>query len=750
MSKSQARTDNDFDIVFTKVDEAPSLASYSLLPIIKKFLHTSGIKLATRDISLAARILAQFPERLLPHQRVDDELTMLGELAKTPQANIIKLPNISATIPQLKDAIKELKQKGFSIPDFCETPKNDEDQEVVKKYAKVLGSAVNPVLREGNSDRRAPKAVKAFAMKNPQKMGAWFKESQTHVSSMQKDDFRNNEQSLTVPGASSGTGAIEFIGENGVTTILGDAIHLEHGAVLDATMMNIQALKAFYKAQIEDAKNKGILFSVHLKATMMKTSDPVLFGHAVFTFLEEVCVKNQEIFTKIGVDPNNGLADLLMKIETLPKTIRDKLVNDVEECLESGPLLYMVDSQKGITNLHVPNDVIIDASMPSIIKSGGKGWSKDGRETDVKCVIPDSTYADVYAETIKFCIENGAFNPAEMGSVSNIGLMAQKAEEYGSHSRTFIARDKGVIRVSDLEGLTLFQHDVEKGDIWRLCEAKDAPIRNWVKLAISRARLSGHPVIFWLDSTRPHDVEIIKKVQKEFMLADIKGLDIQIMTPAAATKASLDRVKRGLNTISVTGNVLRDYLTDLFPILELGTSAKMLSIVPLMNGGGLFETGAGGSAPKHVAQLIKEGHLRWDSLGEFTALSASLDHLNLYAKNPVAKVLSKTLDVATKQILDRGKSPKRNVNELDNRESHFYLALYWAKELSEQELDEKLKTAFTEIFEKLESNRTAIGKELKEAQGSPASLGGYYLPDPELTSKIMRPSKKFNDIIDQR
>ena len=748
MPKSQHITGDKYDIIFTKVDEAPSLASYSILPIIYKFLSVSGIKMGFRDISLAARILAKFPERLLPDQRVEDELTKLGELAKTPQANIIKLPNISATIPQLKNVIQELKQKGFDIPDFCETPKTIEERETFNKYAKVLGSAVNPVLREGNSDRRAPDAVKAFAMKNPHKMGSWTKKSQTHVSTMQKNDFRSNEKSLTVTDELAGEVKIEFVDQNGVTTALGETMQLEYGAVIDATMMNVRALKTFYKEQIEDAKNSGVLFSVHLKATMMKISDPVLFGHAVVVFLEDVFIKHSEIFAKIGVNPNNGIGDLIAKIEAQPALLRDEITKDIENCLKARPTIHMVDSDNGITNLHVPNDIIIDASMPAIIKSGGKGWGPNGSEGDIKCVIPDSTYADVYAETIKFCIENGAFDPTEMGSVSNIGLMAQKAEEYGSHSRTFLAPNQGAIRVCDANGNMLIQHDVEQGDIWRLCEAKDAPIRNWVQLAISRARQSGHPAIFWLDRNRPHDVEIIKKVREEIIRDEIKGLNIQIMSPKEATKFSLDRVKKGLNTISVTGNVLRDYLTDLFPILELGTSAKMLSIVPLMNGGGLFETGAGGSAPKHVIQFIKEGHLRWDSLGEFTALAASLEQLNLYTRNPKAKILSKTLDAATKKILDRGKSPKRKVGELDSRGSHFYLALYWAEELSKQKLDGELKNTFGAIYESLKNGESAIIKELEESQGSPALVGGYYLPDPRLVSKIMRPSAIFNGIID--
>ena len=748
MSKSQNIIGDHYDIVFTRVDEAPLLASYSVLPIIEKFLRISGIKIASKDISLAARILAKFPERLLPDQRTEDELEKLGELAKTPLANIIKLPNISATIPQLKNAIKELQQKGFAIPDFIEIPETLEEHEIFSRYTKVLGSAVNPILREGNSDRRAPEAVKAFAKKNPHKMGFWSKESQTHVSTMQKDDFRNNEKSLTVTDNLSGEARIEFVGLGGVVTALGESMHLDHGAIIDATMMNVRALKTFYKEQIEDIKNSGVLFSIHLKATMMKISDPVLFGHAVAIFLENVFDKHNEVFTKIGVNPNNGVGDLISKINALPALIRDEITKDIEKCFAERPAIHMVDSDNGITNLHIPNDVIIDASMPAIIKSGGKGWHPDGSEADIKCVIPDSTYADVYAETIKFCIKNGAFDPTKMGSVSNVGLMAQKAEEYGSHARTFVAPNNGVIRVCDAHGRTLIQHKVEQGDIWRLCEAKDAPIRNWIQLAISRARQSGHPAIFWLDVNRPHDAEIIKKVREELKQVNLEGLNIEIMSPKEATKFSLDRVKNGLNTISVTGNVLRDYLTDLFPILELGTSAKMLSIVPLMNGGGLFETGAGGSAPKHVVQFINEGHLRWDSLGEFTALAASLDQLNLHTKNPKAKILSQTLDAATKKILDSGKSPKRKVGELDNRGSHYYLALYWAEELSKQKLDEELKNTFGPIFESLKNSELAIVKELEESQGSPALIGGYYLPDPELVSKIMRPSAIFNGIID--
>lgn len=739
--------DTSPDIIYTKVDEAPELASGSFLPIIQAFAGAAGIDVGTRDISLAGRILAHFPENLTPEQRQSDDLAELGERVKTPGANVIKLPNISASVPQLKAAIKELQDQGYDIPDYPEDPGNDAEAAVKATYSKVMGSAVNPVLREGNSDRRAPQAVKAYARKNPHRMGTWSPQSKTHVASMGEGDFRSNEKSLTVSAAAAGDARIEFAAADGTVSVLKGKEPLMEGEVVDATMMSVKALRAFYERQITDAREQGVLFSLHLKATMMKVSDPVLFGHAVTVFFKDVFEKHHDAFAELGVDANNGLGDVMAKIATLPADRKDAIEADLKACMDGGPDLYMVNSDKGVTNLHVPSDVIIDASMPAVIRGGGKGWGPDGAEADTKCVIPDSSYAGVYDETIKFCIANGAFDPATMGSVPNVGLMAQKAEEYGSHPKTFTAPGDGVIRVVGAGGETLLSHDVEKGDIWRMCQAKDAPIRDWVKLAVARARATGAPAVFWLDENRAHDAEMIKKVESYLPDHDTNGLDIRIMSPVEATRLSLERIKNGEDTISVTGNVLRDYLTDLFPIMEVGTSAKMLSIVPLMNGGGLFETGAGGSAPKHVQQLVAEGHLRWDSLGEFAALAASLEHLAGVTGNGKAAVLGRALDRATEKLLDTNKSPSRKVGEIDNRGSHFYIALYWAQALAEQDDDDGLKAHFAPMAEQLAANEDAINAELDAAQGSPVDLGGYYHPDPAKVAAAMRPSETLNRII---
>ena len=737
------------DITLTLVDEAPRLASYSLFPIVEKFLSLCGISVEARDISLAARILAQFPERLAEHGPCSDDLHYLGELAKTKKANIIKLPNISASIPQLKSAIAELQTKGFDVPDFVDKPVTDEEIETQKKYAKVLGSAVNPVLREGNSDRRAPDSVKKFARKTPHRMGKWSKSSLTHVSTMDRSDFRHNEKSVTVDELSVGKAKICFYDGDGKQTILAPSVPLDLGAVVDTTYMSVDALQKFYRAEIVDAKRRGVLFSVHLKATMMKISDPVIFGYAVKIFFEELILKHQKNLDLSGFNPNNGIGDLAAKANNLDESVREQILSDLTSCLQKQPELHMVNSDKGITNLHVPNDVIIDASMPAIIRNGGKGWAADGSEADIKCVIPDSSYAGVYDETIKFCIEHGEFNPATMGSVSNIGLMAKKAEEYGSHNTTFLAPDAGSIRVVSEQGTVVTEHKVEKGDIWRLCLTQADAIDNWIELGISRAKITQQPAIFWLDEGRPHDAELIKKIKLVLDGRNLYGTSIDILSPREATKVSLTRASNGQDTISVTGNVLRDYLTDLFPILELGTSAKMLSIVPLMQGGGLFETGAGGSAPKHVEQLLKENHLRWDSLGEFTAIAASLEHLGTCKKNKVALVLGEALNVATQRILESGKSPSRSVGEIDNRGSHFYLAQFWAEALSEQTADPNLAARFKPIYNTLKENETQIMIELNAGQGSPANIGGYFLPSDNEASKIMRPSMCLNEIMDE-
>ncbi|MDH4228509.1 MAG: NADP-dependent isocitrate dehydrogenase [Nitrospirota bacterium] len=743
MSK-QAKT---ADIIYTKVDEAPELASGSFLPIIQAFTHPAGITVGTKDISLAGRIIASFPEKLTAAQKQADDLAELGAQVNTPEANVIKLPNVSASIPQLTAAIKELQGQGYDLPHYPADPKTDAEREIKTRYDRVSGSAVNPVLREGNSDRRAPKAVKEYAKKNPHSMGKWAADSKTHVAHMTSGDFRSNEKSVTIAGGSAGAGKIEFVAKDGSVKVLKDKVAFQDAEVVDATVMNRNALRKFLAEQVADAKAKGVLFSLHMKATMMKVSDPIIFGHAVSTFFKEVFDKHAATFTKIGVNLNNGFGDVVAKIQTLPADQRATIEADIQACMKKQPDLYMVNSDKGITNLHVPSDVIIDASMPALIRGGGKGWGADGKEYDTKCVIPDSSYAGVYDETIKFCKQNGAFNPATMGSIPNVGLMAQKAEEYGSHPYTFVAPGNGSIRVVDATGKALLQHDVEEGDIWRMCMAKDAPIRDWVKLAVTRARLSSTPAVFWLDKTRAHDAQLITKVERYLKDHDTKGLDIRTMSPVEATRFSLERMKNGQDTISVTGNVLRDYLTDLFPILEVGTSAKMLSIVPLMNGGGLFETGAGGSAPKHVQQFMEEGFLRWDSLGEFSALAASLEHLGETRNNPKAMVMAKTLDQATGKLLDTDKSPGRKVGMLDNKGSHFYLALYWAQALAAQNDDAALQKHFAPLAKQLEANEDKIVKELAATQGKPVDLGGYYHTDPKKVAAAMRCSKTFNDLL---
>ncbi|HEY9031235.1 MAG TPA: NADP-dependent isocitrate dehydrogenase, partial [Kangiella sp.] len=675
-------------IIYTKTDEAPALATYSLLPIVEAFAKAAGIQVETSDISLAGRVIASFPEYLKEEQRIPDALAELGELVKKPEANIIKLPNISASIPQLKATIKELQEKGYALPDYPDSPSNDEEKDIRNRYDKIKGSAVNPVLREGNSDRRAPNAVKNYAKKNPHSMGEWSKDSKSHVASMQSGDFFSNEKSVTVDGANDVK--IEFIGNDGSKQVLRESTPLLAGEVIDATVLNKNALVKFLEEQVEDAKKQDVLFSLHMKATMMKVSDPIIFGHGVKVFFKEVFDKYGKLFDEIGVNVNNGFGNLLSAIEALPAEQRDEIKADIEAVYAKNPELAMVNSDKGITNLHVPSDVIIDASMPAMIRTSGKMWGPDGQPKDTKAVIPDSSYSGVYSATIDFCKEHGAFDPRTMGTVPNVGLMAQKAEEYGSHDKTFEMTGNGHVRVTDKDGNVVLEHAVEEGDIWRMCQVKDAPIRDWVKLAVTRSRLSGMPAVFWLDKNRAHDAELIKKVETYLKDHDTSGLEIHIMSPVDATKFTLQRMKDGKDTISVTGNVLRDYLTDLFPILELGTSAKMLSIVPLMNGGGLFETGAGGSAPKHVQQFMEENHLRWDSLGEFLALAVSFEHMAQTTNNKKAQVLADTLDRATGKFLDNGKSPSRKVKELDNRGSHFYLAMYWAQELASQTDDAEL------------------------------------------------------------
>ena len=732
-------------IIYTKTDEAPMLATYSFLPIIEAFTKAAGVSLETRDISLAGRILSQFPDYLKEDQKVSDDLAELGELAKRPEANIIKLPNISASVPQLKNAISELQSKGFAIPDYPDEPSNDKEKEIQSRYDKIKGSAVNPVLREGNSDRRAPKAVKNFAKKNPHPMGEWSSDSKTHVATMSEGDFRSNEKSITL--ADEDTLKIEFNSESGEKKTLKDNLKVLKGEVVDATVMSKKALMEFLRKEVKDAKEKDVLFSLHMKATMMKVSDPIIFGHAVEVFFEDVFEKYGEELEKAGADPNSGLGDVLKAIESLPSDKKDEIKAAISKDLKDGPDIAMVNSDKGITNLHVPSDVIIDASMPAMIRTSGQMWNAEGNTQDTKAVIPDSSYAGLYQATIDFCKEHGAFDPTTMGTVPNVGLMAQKAEEYGSHDKTFEIPGNGTVKVINVKGETILEHKVEKGDIWRMCQVKDAPIQDWIKLAISRASATKMPAVFWLDKNRAHDAELIKKVNKYLPDYDTEGLEIKIMAPTEATKYTLERVKDGKDTISVTGNVLRDYLTDLFPILELGTSAKMLSIVPLMNGGGLFETGAGGSAPKHVQQFLKEGHLRWDSLGEFLALAVSLEHLGNKYDNSKAITLSETLDEATERFLNEGRSPSRKVNELDNRGSHFYLALYWAEALSTQTSNKDLNIYFGKIAKMMEDNQEKILKDLLDAQGSPVDIGGYYEPDEKLTKEAMRPSSKLNEIL---
>ncbi|AWV99660.1 NADP-dependent isocitrate dehydrogenase [Arcticibacterium luteifluviistationis] len=732
-------------IIYTITDEAPALATYSLLPIIKAFTSKAGVAVETRDISLAARILSAFPEYLKEDQRQSDDLAELGELAKSPEANIIKLPNVSASVPQLEAAIKELQSQGYALPDYPEEPKTDEEKAVFAKYSKLKGSAVNPVLREGNSDRRAPKAVKTYAKNNPHSMGAWSADSATHVATMSSGDFCSNEKSVTVPTATDVK--VELVAKDGSVTVLKDKISLLAGEILDSTVMSKKALISFLSEQIADAKAKNVLFSLHMKATMMKVSDPIIFGHAVKVFFKPVFEKYADTIEKLGVDVNNGFGDLLNKISELPAAEKAAIEADIQACYENGPALAMVNSDKGITNLNVPSDVIIDASMPAMIRTSGQMWNAAGKQQDTKAVIPDSSYASVYEETIEFCKKNGALDPTTMGSVSNVGLMAQKAEEYGSHDKTFEIPTDGVVKVIDASGATLMEHAVEAGDIWRACQAKDAPIQDWVKLAVNRAKATGTPTIFWLDKNRAHDAQLIEKVNKYLPNYDTTGLEIKIMSPKDATRFSLERIIKGEDTISVTGNVLRDYLTDLFPILEVGTSAKMLSIVPLMNGGGLFETGAGGSAPKHVQQFVEENHLRWDSLGEFLAIAVSLDHLGEKDNNQKARILGETLDTATEKLLLNRKSPSRKVKELDNRGSHFYLAMYWAEELANQTEDKDLQALFTDISSKLEANETNIVDELNAVQGKAVDMGGYYQPSDDKTSAAMRPSATFNGII---
>jgi len=732
-------------ILYTKTDEAPLLATYSLLPIIRAFTAPAGVDVALPDISLAGRILASFPEALEEDQRVDDALAELGRLAKTPEANIIKLPNISASVPQLKAAVAELQSKGFAVPDYPEEPKTDEERAIAERYAKVKGSAVNPVLREGNSDRRAPLAVKEYARANPHSMGAWSRDSMTHVATMNAGDFFHNEKSITLPAAT--TVRIEHLAKDGKTTVLKDGLALLEGEILDGTFMSKKALLAFLREQVADAKALGVLFSLHMKATMMKVSDPIIFGHAVRVFFSEVFAKHAATLEALGANPNDGFGEIVARIDSLPAGKRAEIEADIKKAYEKGPALAMVNSDQGITNLHVPSDIIIDASMPAMIRTSGQMWNAAGEQQDTKAVIPDSSYAPVYEEVIDFCKQHGAFDPTTMGSVSNVGLMAQKAEEYGSHDKTFEISTDGVVRVVDDSGKTLMEHQLEADDIWRACQTKDAAVRDWVGLAVRRARATGVPAIFWLDQARAHDSQLIAKVDSYLLEHDTRGLDIRIMSPAEATRFSLERMKAGKDTISVTGNVLRDYLTDLFPILEVGTSAKMLSIVPLMNGGGLFETGAGGSAPKHVQQFEKENHLRWDSLGEFLALAASLDYLAEHHDNPKVKILADTLEAAATKYLLENKSPSRKVHQIDNRGSHFYLALYWAQALADSE-DAALEAYFTPVAKALTENEDKIVAELLAVQGEPMDVGGYYLPNDDLASKAMRPSATFNAIID--
>ncbi len=734
-------------IIWTQIDEAPALATYSLLPIVQAFTHGTGIGVETRDISLAGRILATFPERLPPEKRVEDHLAQLGKLTLLPEANIIKLPNISASIPQLKEAIRELQAHGCDVPDYPENPADDAERAIQARYARTLGSAVNPVLREGNSDRRSPPAVKAFSRKHPHRLGAWSSESKSHVAHMSHGDFFGSETSLTIPANT--TVRFEFVAADGAVTVLKKGLGLLAGEVFDTSAMSVSALRGFYAAQIDQAKENGVLLSLHLKATMMKVSDPILFGHAVTVYFKDLFEKHAETFNKLGINANNGLGDVYAKIATLPAAEKAAIEADIQAAYTVRPALAMVDSDKGITNLHVPNDVIVDASMPVVVRDSGKMWGPDGKLHDTKAMIPDRCYAGIYQAIMEDCRINGALSPATMGSVPNVGLMAQKAEEYGSHDKTFIAAGTGTIRVVDeTSGATLAQQSVQKGDIFRACQTRDIAIADWVKLAVRRARASGAPAVFWLDRNRAHDAQVIAKVETYLAALDTSGLEVRILAPVEAMKYSLERIRKGLDTISVTGNVLRDYLTDLFPILEIGTSAKMLSVVPLLAGGGLFETGAGGSAPKHVQQFAKEGYLRWDSLGEFSALAASLEHIGQSFGNRRAAVLAETLDTAIGKFLDENKSPARRVGEIDNRGSHFYLATYWAEALAAQSADSELQARFAGVAHALVANEAAINAELIGAQGSPVDMGGYYQPDPVKTAAAMRPSATLNAIID--
>jgi isocitrate dehydrogenase len=732
-------------IIYTYTDEAPALATESFLPIIEAFAGAAGVDVETRDISLAARILAAFPDHLTEGQRVHDALGELGELVTRPEANIIKLPNISASIPQLKEAIRELQADGYAVPDYPEEPSDDEERRVAERYAGVKGSAVNPVLREGNSDRRAPASVKQYARKYPHRMGEWSSESKSHVSTMGEGDFRSTERSVTVADADDVR--IELAADDGEVTVLRQSVPLLAGEVIDAAVMRRAALRAFLAEQMADAREKGVLFSVHLKATMMKVQDPIIFGHAVSTYFADVFAEHGATFDELGVSPNDGMASLLAAMDRLPEDRRAEIEADIEAAYESGPDLAQVDSSRGITNLHNPNDIIIDASMPPMIRDSGQMWNKHDEQQDTKAVIPDSSYADLYAEVIRDCAQHGAFDPTTMGTVPNVGLMASKAEEYGSHDKTFEIPAAGTVRVVSGSGETLLEHEVEAGDIWRMCQTKDAAIEDWVKLAVTRARATGMPAVFWLDETRAHDAELIAKVERYLADHDIDGLQLEIMPVAEATRYTLERTRAGEGTISVTGNVLRDYLTDLFPILEVGTSAKMLSIVPLMNGGGLFETGAGGSAPKHVQQFVKENHLRWDSLGEFLALTVSFEHLAQSFDNARAQLLADTLDRATATFLENGKSPSRKVGELDNRGSHFFLARYWARELATQDADASLASAFAPLADQLAEHEEEILDDLIRVQGEPVELGGHYWPDREVAGRAMRPSSRLNQIL---
>ncbi|WP_278441633.1 NADP-dependent isocitrate dehydrogenase [Pseudomonas oryzihabitans] len=734
-------------IIYTLTDEAPALATYSLLPIVEAITASSGVALETRDISLAGRIIALFPEYLKEEQRISDHLAELGELATTPEANIIKLPNISASVPQLKAAIKELQGQGYALPDYPDEPKDDKEKDVKARYDKVKGSAVNPVLREGNSDRRAPLSVKNYARKHPHRMGAWSADSKSHVAHMDAHDFYGSERSATIENA--GSLKIELIGKDGSSKVLKEKTAVKAGEIVDASTMSRKALQSFIAAQIEDAKAQGVLFSVHLKATMMKVSDPIMFGIIVGEFYKDVLAKHEAALKEAGFDRNNGIGDLHARLSSLPEATQAAIKADFDAQYAQRPALAMVNSDKGITNLHVPSDVIVDASMPAMIRDSGKMWNAEGNLQDTKAIIPDRCYAGVYQVVIEDCKQHGAFNPSTMGSVPNVGLMAQKAEEYGSHDKTFQIPTDGTVRVTDDQGKVVFEHPVEAGDIWRMCQTKDAPIQDWVKLAVNRARASSTPAIFWLDQNRAHDAQVIAKVERYLKDHDTNGLDIRVLAPEEATRVSLERIRKGEDTISVTGNVLRDYLTDLFPIMELGTSAKMLSIVPLMNGGGLFETGAGGSAPKHVQQFVQENHLRWDSLGEFLALAESLNHLGETTGNAKAKILAKTLDQANGKFLDSNKSPSRKAGELDNRGSHFYLALYWIQALAEQSEDAQLKAQFEPVAKSLTADEAKVVAELNGVQGQAVDIGGYYHPDQAKTRQAMRPSATLNAALEQ-